>query len=235
MILNSNTQAVGLGLQARFLASGGTGPYSYSVQDGGIGGTINSSSGVYTAPNSVGVDTILAVDSLGDQATLDVSVCSPLELFCDIIREEMDLDDDQVYLYNQKYNVPTDERIYIAIGILNLKAFGNSVKFDDDSETQSVNMLATLSINILSRSFDALSRKEEVVMALLSTYSQSQQEMNGFYIARVPSGFVNLSEEDGAAIPFRFNISVNMQYTVTKVKEVPYYDTFSEPTITTEE
>lgn len=235
MILNSNTQAIGLGLQARFLASGGTAPYTYSVQAGGAGGTINSSTGVYTAPSSPGVDTILAVDSLGAQETREIKAGTALELFCDIIRSEMSLEDDQVYLYNQKFTIPTDSRIYIAVGILNLKPFGNTLDFVDGDAIQSVNMMATLSINLLSRSFDGLYRKEEVLMAVQSIYSQSQQEINGFNIARVPTGFANLSEEDGAAIPFRFNITLNMQYTIKKVKEVPYYDTFEEPEITTED
>jgi hypothetical protein len=97
-------------------------------------------------------------------------------------------------------------------------------------------MLATLSIDIISRSTQALLRKEEVLMALNSNYSEYQQEANSFYIGRLPVGaqFVNLSQIDGAAIPYRFNISINMQYFSRRIKPVDYFDEFSEVAVTTE-
>jgi hypothetical protein len=50
-----------------------------------------------------------------------------------------------------------------------------------------------------------------------------------------PGGqFVNLSMIDGDAIPYRFNISVNMQYFVRKVKAVAYFDDFADVEVTTE-
>lgn len=153
-----------------------------------------------------------------------------LELFCSIIQHEMDLERGQVYLWDQKINIPVDSALYIAVGVLSCKPFGNTRRMvgtvDALSEELSVNMQATLSVDILSRSAQARDRKEEVILALNSTYSQQVQNGNGFYIAPISSGFVNLSEIDGAAIPYRFNISVNIQYQVTKTREIDYYEEF---------
>lgn len=90
-------------------------------------------------------------------------------------------------------------------------------------------MLATLDIDIISRGPEARDRKEEIILALNSIYAQSQQEGNSFYIGKLPPSarFVNLSNIDGAAIPYRFRISVNLQYAFVKSKAIDYFDTFS--------
>jgi len=232
MILDASTLAIGNALTSSFLASGGTGPYSYSVAPDGVGGAINSSTGVYTAPSTgTGVDTVIATDSIGDTATAEILVGSSLELFCDIIRTEMGLESDQVFLWDQKFTIPNDSRVYVAVSILSCKVFGTKLTLDN----QSVSMKAILGVDIMSRNFDAVTRKEEVVMALSSHYSESQQELNSFYIASQPSAFTNLSQEDGAAIPYRFNLTIAIQYSVSKVKAAPYYDTFDTVEVTTED
>lgn len=232
MILSASTLAIGNSLTSSFLASAGTGPYVYSVVPGGVGGTINSSTGVYTAPSSgTGVDTIMATDSLSESVTAEILVASPLELFCDVIRTEMGLSSDQVFLWDQKFTIPNDSRIYVAVSVLSCKVFGTKLTLDN----QSVSMKAVLGVDIMSRNFDAVTRKEEVVMALSSHYSESQQELNSFYIASQPSAFTNLSQEEGAAIPYRFNLTIAVQYSVSKVKAAPYYDTFDTVEVTTED
>ena len=143
-----------------------------------------------------------------------------------------------MYFYNQKINLPRDQKLYIAVGVLNAKAFGNTNTKDPSGvglvEEQVVNMQNILSVDIMSRSTDAFFRKEEVLMALNSQYSQNQQTANSFYIAKISSSFVNLSDQDGAAIPYRFNISVSMQYALKKSKPVSYYDTIELELITNE-
>lgn len=161
-----------------------------------------------------------------------------LTTVCNIFESEMDLAADQVYVFNQKINFPPDSRIYIAVGLVSAKPFGSrnvSVSTSGGlEEQQSVNMLANLSINILSKGTEALMRKEEVILALKSTYSRSQQEKYGFGIASISNSFVNLSPLEGTSILNRFNIGVNIQYNVSKNKQIAYYDDFSDA-VTTEE
>ena len=225
---------------------GGVPPYTYSIVSGG-GALVGAGSdeAKFTAPQlnpdpKLQVVTLKVVDSLGAEATAKVKIGDALLLLCEILEKELGLQNGRVYLYNQKIMQPTDAGLYIAVGVLNCKPFGNTNKpastdLGMDS-MQSLNMLATLSIDIISRDTSALLRKEEVVMAFNSTYAQLQQERNSFSVGQLPPGsqFVNLSEVDGAAIPYRFNISINVQYFARKVKTIEFFDEFSTVQVTTE-
>jgi hypothetical protein len=247
--ITQSKTALGVNLQAGFTASGGTAPYTYSVKTNpiGAGGSINSTTGLYTAPPFVNggkyalanqmYDTIQAKDSLGAIGTTQILVANPLELFCDVIQTSMGLANGRVYLWNQKIMQPTDAGLYVAVAVMSAKPFA-SINTSDGSGSglnsqQSVNMYAQLQLDVISRDGEARDRKEEVILALNSDYSRSQQEANSFYIGKLPPGaqFVNLSNEDGAAIPYRFNISVAIQYCYVKTVAVPYFSTFSTPQV----
>lgn len=241
LTLRANTQAIAPRVSTSFNAQGGVEPYVYSVVSGGAGGSINSSTGNYTAPLTVNedpkkaFDVVRVTDASLATADLPILVGTPLQLVCDIIQKEMGFDDDQVYLWDQKINIPKDSKMYVAVGVQSAKPFGASTTFQSDgSALQSLNMLARLDINILSRGPSARDRKEEIVLALSSIYAEQQQELNSFSIGKLPAGFVNLSQDDGAAIPYRFVISVNVQYFYRKSKVVPYFNNFEEVEIDTE-
>ena len=233
-LLQNNTAMAPNGLTTPFQGSGGTAPYTYSVLAGGPGGSI-SSSGIYTSPNTTGVDTVEVTDSLSATATAQILIGNPLELFCDIISNQMGLSQGQAYLWDQKILIPTDSRLYVAVGVISCKPFANSNTIDPTTgnSLQSVNMQAFLSVDRLSRGPDARDRKEQVILALESQYARSQQELNSFYVGKISSGFVNLSTIDGAAIPYRFNISVQIQYFVSSASAQQYFNTFSNASIYT--
>lgn len=237
LVLLQNATAMARNLTLPFSGSGGTAPYVYSVVGGGAGGSINSSTGLYTSPNVTGSDTIRVTDALSATATAPISIFGPIELVCDIIQNGLDLDNGQVYEWDQKINIPIDEKLYIAVGILACKPFGNTIEYDGDvsgfDAVQSTNFQATLSINIFSRGKEARDRKEEVIMALNSDYSEQQQELNSFRLFPISTDFVNISNVDGAAIPYAFNISVNIQYFVTKTNAISYYDIFAPAAVVT--
>lgn len=242
LTLAQSFTAVGPGIFSSFGASGGTAPYTYAVLPGGAGGTINSSSGAYTAPATVPTqaaqqfDTIQVTDSTTPTpltVTSQILIGDPLLLFCDVIQNQLGLANGRVYLWDQKIFQPTDAGLYVAVSTLSCKAFGNNNSHVSSggglNSGQSVNMFALLQVDIISRDNSARLRKEEVLLALLSDYAQKQQEANSFYISKLPPGaqFSNLSAADGAAIPYRFVISVGIQYVFTKVQAVPFIDTFA--------
>lgn len=239
--LTSNVSAIGAGLFTYFLASGGTAPYVYTVvsSPNAAGGTIHASSGKYISPavlpNSVqnAYDIIQVTDSLLATITLPILVGSPLILFCDILQKQLGLANDHVYLWDQKLIEPKDYDMYVAVSVLTSKPFGNTNRFDGatNQSIQSINMLDVLQIDLLSRGPSARDKKANVLMALNSNYAEQQQEFNSFFIGKLPTNFVNLSQIDGAAIPYRFQISVNLQYFVKLIQAVDYYDTFSEPSV----
>lgn len=155
---------------------------------------------------------------------------NPLEAICNILQAEMALDTDQVYFYQSKIQPITDERLYIAVGLGAMRPFSNISKMVAVSggftEELTTNVWAEISIDMLSKSEIALNAKESVILALGSNYSKQVQESQSMMIARLPANFVNLSDLEGASIPYRFQISVSVQYKVTKTKPIPYYETF---------
>lgn len=246
--ISQSVTAIGPGLTTGFLGIGGTSPYSYSVLPGGAGGTVNASSGLYTSPAQVNsnaaqaYDTIRVVDSASPTPAVAYSqilVGSPIQLFCDILTNQMGLSPSRAQLWDQKLFMPTDSDLFIAVRVLKVRPFGNTVQYDGTGSglnaNQYCNTQATLSVDLISRGPAARDQKEQVVMALNSQYAESQMELNSFYIARLPIAgqFTDLSLVDGAAIPYRFNFSVNIQYTVKKVVAVSYFNTFQQPTVYT--
>ncbi len=238
--VSQNFTAIAYGMFASFHATGGTAPYVYSVVAGGAGGSINSSTGSYTAPvisDSDPVkafDTIQVVDALAATVTAQIMVGSPLLLFCDIIRREMGLATDRVYLWDQKLMQPSDNGLYIAISVGSSRPFGNTNREVNGVQVQSVNMQDTVTMDIISRGPAARDRRGEVIMALNSQYSQQQQEGNSFGIGILSNNFLNLSHVDGAAIPYRYQISCKLIYFVTKLKASAYFDTFADPEVSTD-
>lgn len=247
LTLSQSVTALGPNIPASFLASGGTAPYTYSVRPNGAGGVINASSGAYTAPAQAAssgqslFDVVQVVDSSSPAqiATAKILVGSPLLLFCDILQTALGLQPGRVYLWDQKLMQPTDSGLYIAVSVASCKPFGSVLELDGSgsglNSNQYIAVMATLDLDILSRGPAARDQKELVLLALASSYSQSQQEINSFSIGRLPASarFINLSQVDGAAIPYRFRISVNMQYAVSLSTAIPYYSSFQAPSLTT--
>lgn len=238
--LSQSYTAIGPGNTASFLATGGIPPYTYQVAELGVGGTINTSTGLYTSPSSVNsspnttYDTILAVDVVGATASRTILVGSVISLFCDVIQTSMNLQNGRVYEWNQKGFQPTDSGLYIAISIDTCRVIANTLQTDPTTGLDGVayvNMWAMLGVDIISRGPEARDQKELVVAALNSIYSQQQQQKNAFLIGRTTTAFTNLSRVDGAAIPYRFRLSVGIQYTIKNTLQVPYYDNFSIPDV----
>ncbi len=244
LTLSQSYTAVGPSRMVSFFANGGSEPYFYSVDAGGAGGTIDPTTGVYYSPAVLqpeplkAYDTVTVTDYDNDSTSAQVLVGSPLILFCDIIRHELGLAAGRVYLWDQKLMQPTDNDLYVAVSVPSCKAFANVNRqaTDGDEAQQMISMMATLDVDIISRGPTARDRKEEVLLAVGSTYSEQQQEANGFSVGRLPpSGrFINLSNVDGAAIPYRYRISLNMQYAYAKTAALPYIDDFEAVEVNTD-
>ncbi len=240
--LSQSTTAVTVNIPASFQGVGGTRPYTYSVIAGGAGGTINARTGAYLAPNVLSssidraFDTVQVLDSTSptpQTATAIILVGTPLLLFCDIIEVGMGLPAGSAWVWDQKIYIPGDYALYVAVSVPMVKPFGNSIKYVPTSNglqaLQSVNCMATLDIDLISRGPAARDQKELFVLALNSQYAEQQMNINSFYIGKLPpkSRFINLSTIDGAAIPYRYRISVQMQYAVSITKQAQYYSQFS--------
>lgn len=226
LVVRSFYQTVMAGNTVPFGAFDGTPPYVYSIKAGGAGGTINPTTGLYTAPEITGIDTIIATDSLAATAELKIGVGTVVHIIADIIKKMLNLGADQVTIENTKFNIPNDSRVYVSVKPLTARAIANRSYFDQDGfEWQSVNMFGPVDIAIYSRSTEAMVRKEQVVLALNSNYAKQQQQLNGFLIGSL-GNIVQLNNVDGAAIPYFYNVNFNIQYAVNSKKAVDYFDQY---------
>lgn len=231
--------------RAIFSATGGIPPYAYFVEPDGAGGSINSSTGYYTAPNFLQadpakqVDTIRVVDSDGEIGYATIIVSDVLAVLVDILLKEFSWDTDRIYTQNQNMPERKDQRAYIVVSEGYSVPFGASSRASSTEEgmdyTRAVATRSVINFDIKSKSLEALHEKERILLGLCSNYSLNAQSALGFKIARLPSanGFVNLSGVDGSAIPYWYRVSINVIHAKYLVRASEYYDKFQGPTVTT--
>lgn len=240
LALTQTLTAIGPGLTSSFLGVGGTGALTYSVLPDGAGGSIDSD-GIYTAPENVSsdikhsYDTIQVEDSLAAIATSRILVGLPLNLVCEIIQNQMNLANGRVYLWDQKIMQPSDSGLYIAVREAYCKPFANVNDFDGSAANQDqfISMWGMIDFDLISRDSSARDRKAELLIALNSQYSRQQQDANSFSMATIPLNgrFINLSILDGAAIPYRFRISLAMQYFAAITTPISYFNDFTDEVV----
>lgn len=165
-----------------------------------------------------------------------MSNLEPIKVICDILAKELTLEEDQVWIYNQKWNIPSDTRVYYVVSYVGQRVIANVrkeyVEGDDLKEYQSVHSLANMTLNIFSRGSEVREAKDLALMALNSTYSQQMQEAQGFQIARNSFQVTNTSDIEGTAELYRYSISFNITYKSETTKTIGYYDTFTKEVIT---
>ena len=160
----------------------------------------------------------------------------PIKYVCDILQKQLDLADGQVWIYNEKVNIPNDFNMYIVVDYQGQRIIGN-VRREEPTlngliERQALHSMAILRMDLFSRGKLARINKDLVIMALNSTYSQQVQEAHGFQIARNSFQVTNTSEVEGTSELNRYSISFNVTYVTETSKSISYYDTFSKEVIT---
>jgi len=152
-----------------------------------------------------------------------------------LLKQEMAMPDDSIWLANQNRKIPNDDRLYISVGMVDSQVIGNvnrtAPTVGGMSETQEIVMRENIQIDIFSRSNDAEFRRWEVVAALKSIYATQLQEENEFRIFQIPTSFINSSSAEGGSNINRFSVIVatHVWYKKTKTLATPsgdYYDEF---------
>lgn len=166
----------------------------------------------------------------------------PIKVIADILTSELGLDSDKIILEYQKFDIPPDPDLFIALTYISGKAIGNNNSAEDAgfdrennnlgmTEIQQVAMQHSIQIDLMSFDSSARTRKEEVIMALQSSFSQRLQDVNDMQIARIPSEFQNTSSLEETKILNRFTMTIIVKSVYTRTKDLggtyPYYDNFT--------
>jgi hypothetical protein len=141
----------------------------------------------------------------------------------------MALTNDQIYIYNQDFKIPETSGLFILMQYNTSDNYSSTNEFLEATEQESISMLTKedYTVNVVSKNDDARLRKEEVIMSLNSNYSQDQQGLHQFQIARVSNSFVNVSELEGAGMLNRFAINISLLAHYNKTIDTVFYDDFT--------
>lgn len=240
MQIRSNSKAIDVRRTVQLIVDDGVGPYTWTLSPDQVGGQIdvNSSDSAlasYTGPSEYGFQDIVVTDSNAETATIRIFIFQPILLVADLIKNGLGLSDGQVHLYNQKFKVPNDSKMYVSIGVLTTDIIRNRSSHEEVngsfSEIQSATFRDFLDIRIQSSSQQALLQRSQIPMAFNNDYARNQMALNSFMVANHMTKFVNVDDQIGAYMVYGFNFNVSLQYAVEKIIPANYYETFSEPSV----
>jgi hypothetical protein len=141
----------------------------------------------------------------------------------------------RVVVYDENWEAPKDLGLYVVIMTGETEIIGSTAVYDPDTDTEETGIAAAqrLLVNVTSKDRSALSRKEEVIMALTSTFSQQQQEAQQMRLTR-EGAIQDLSFIEGAAALHRYQVPVKIFFVKVKTKAIPVIDGFPFPEIVEE-
>lgn len=153
-----------------------------------------------------------------------------IDLIRNIVMTEMIIPFNRIILYNQDWVLPPDDNLWAIVSFRGSKLYSNNNKTyiddnDDFVEEQCITTQEQIAVTLMSYNLQALQRKEEVPMSLVSIYSQQVQNRESFKIAPIVS-IVDLSDIEGGKINYRFDILITVLSWYTKTKKVLYYENF---------
>lgn len=162
------------------------------------------------------------------------------KIIADVLQAEMELDDAHCLLGDQKWDIPADKQLFVAVFDQTSPPIGaaNYLDTDETSDTfgkeiQQSTTLHDVRIEIMSFDADARLRKEEIGLALNSIFAQQSAEKYGIQIGRAQSP-VNASETEITGRMQKFVIHLNITALHQKVKTPPtadYFDKFNGATV----
>lgn len=152
------------------------------------------------------------------------------QIIADIIQTGMGLDEGRVVIYNQRRRIDPDKGMWITVGQMSVKPFGNNVAAvsttEGMSEVLTQHMQEMISVDMMSYDTDALERLPELLGALASTYSQQAQEHHAMRIGVLPTGISDVSMNEASSMIYRMNVTLNVLRAYNSTKPIDYYDTF---------
>lgn len=132
----------------------------------------------------------------------------------------------RVMVYNQRWNIPQTDDLFIVVGVLNEDNFGagSGYRYDPVAEqlnnVQILEQSITLTIDAFSKSTEARRRLQEIFFALDGDAAQRLSEQYSLRINR-PTAFLDLSHLEASAMLNRFQTQVAVFQGTGQSKAVP--------------
>lgn len=149
----------------------------------------------------------------------------------EIIRHQLRLRNDQIWIGFQNKKIPPTNDLFVVVGMISARPIGNIRKFFPEfttpKEVQYVNLNGLFQVDIFSSDNTALFRNWEIITALNSQYSVTQQERHQFKIFPITQPMMNTSQQIGGSQIYKYSITLTVQW-VNELESDPYYfDSFN--------
>jgi len=158
----------------------------------------------------------------------------PIKILRDILINCMNLTNEQIWIYNQDFKIPETSGLFIVLDYGTEEDYANINEFIPadvgvEGAQQSISVMTKENyiVNIMSKNDEARLRKKEVSMSLNSDFSQNQQGLYQFQIARVKNNSSNVSFLEGAGMLNRFVINITLTAHYNQTIDTVYYDDFT--------
>lgn len=132
-----------------------------------------------------------------------------------LVNQFNDISQERINIYDEKWQIPPDSSLFLTIEYRSGRCLSNRNNFipatlpEDVVESQDVNMVEQIVVGIFSKDRTATQRKEEVLMAIMSSYAQQLQEKYAFKIARAGE-IEDLSALEASAMLKRYDIVLSV-------------------------
>lgn len=147
-----------------------------------------------------------------------------LQIIADIMKKSLNLTTDQIWIYNQRRNIPTTSGLFVVVTRVAMKPYANNNVIAGDSLVSGQWMQETISINMFSKNFEALDRVHEVLGALASPLSQFVQQQTGILIASIPQSVTDTSAVEGAGMLYRTTITTQVLTAYSAASDTTFFD-----------
>lgn len=155
---------------------------------------------------------------------------STLTLMCSVLKNELGLASDQIWIYNQKIDIPKDGRLYVIVSQVDSKQFaaGKYHSYTPNvAATTHQHTQETIRIDLLSSTSLALDKVQDVIGAFSSDYAEEIANANGLRFPRLPTSVLDTSATEVTQQLFRSTIELKILRAYTQSKTASYYDSFS--------
>lgn len=153
------------------------------------------------------------------------------QIVCDVIQNYMGLCNDEIWIYNQRRKIPTDQRMYCVVGTINSRSYGNNrriIETEDGANQEIYQVLQeTIGIDLFSYDEECVIRMPELIGSFQSVYAQEVQEKHGMRFATQPMSIVDTSSTEGPAVLFKQTITMQVLRSYSKVMPITYFSEFS--------
>lgn len=154
-----------------------------------------------------------------------------IDILRQIFIQYLNLNEDRVNIWNQKYTIPDFDGMFITLEYLASKVYANTAVATTDNsgnyvETVNINVQEIISISMFSRNFESVVRRYDIAMALGSNLSIQLQQQYGFKIAQIASP-IPVNTFEPTALLYRFDTSVTLLSAYSKTQAIDYYNSMN--------